>query len=125
MPCNYLYKQLQGVNKALRDLTGVGILEDNPAYQALRSLRNELLAATGITFPRRQALLKVIIGLSPGGIRVWYDSETGWNVEARETPGANPVYHSIDAQTAAILLKPDPPPELVHSFMKESAYIGE
>lgn len=124
MPCLQLFNQLSAVNKALHDLGVAGILYDNPAIQALYRMRGELLGATGVTFPRKQALIKAIIGLSPGSIRVWFDNETGWMVEARESPGAHPSYHQIDAQTAGILAGPDPPADLVHSFMREDEFVG-
>lgn len=107
MGCGILYRQLNSIDNALMDLALRGILPSNPAYQAIYKLRGETLGRLGAKFPRTILQLVKIVGLSPGELRAWFDVEGGWMVEARARPGALPVYHYVDADTAARVIKGD------------------
>ena len=121
----YKYTQLTNVNGALRALGVAGLSPLSAPYRELYKLRGELMGKLLGLFPRMSSLLKIIVGLSPGELRVWFDNETGWMAEARETPGAPPVYRQITEEQAIILLKPNPPADMVHGLFKPDDYLGE
>lgn len=46
-------------------------------------------------------------------LRLWLDPETGYLMEARMTPGAAPIYHSISQLEATAWEAGAPPPEFI------------
>ena len=46
-------------------------------------------------------------------LRLWKDPETGYMMEARMTPGAAPIYHSISSLEATAWEAGTPPPEFI------------
>ena len=66
-----------------------------------------------------------LLGLSPGEIKLWHDAECGWFTEAREHPGATPVYHYISDEVAASIIKGELSKELEAELMKPDEYLGE
>jgi hypothetical protein len=46
-------------------------------------------------------------------LRLWFDPEKGYMVEARRTPGSPPIYHSISQLEATSLESGRPTPELL------------
>lgn len=102
-----------------------GISITNPAMTELSALRGKLLAQIGIKYPRVTSLLAKIIALSPGSVKLWHDVESGWMVEARSKPEAPPVYHSVDDEEAAMIVRGEMTHELEERLMTPDEYIGE
>jgi hypothetical protein len=113
------------VNSALRTMGVSPYALKLPVYSELRALRYQLLSQVSAPFPRISMLIRMITGLSPGSVRLWLDTENGWMCEGRKTPGSTPVYHSITAEQAQLLLREDPDPELAHRMMEPDQYAGE
>lgn len=127
MPCN-VYSQryeLQNIRNALNVLRKIGYGPLSEPMQRLTQLRNELMAGLGLKKPTVTSLLKLIPGLSPGSVKVFHDSDTGWFTEAREKEGAPPVYHHVSDDVAMTLLKGELTHELEAELMKPDEYIGE
>lgn len=125
MPCKYRWNQMSIVNSALRTMGVSPYALKLPVYSELRALRYQLLSQVSAPFPRISMLIRMITGLSPGSVRLWLDTENGWMCEGRKTPGSTPVYHSITAEQAQLLLREDPDPELAHRMMEPDQYAGE
>lgn len=94
-------------------------------YQSLFSLRRKILSQIGFKFPRVPSLLGIILGLSPGVIKVWHDSESGWMSEARVRPGAPPVYKKVSDEVAITILKKEITKELEAELLTPDEYLGE
>jgi len=125
MPCKYRWNQITTVNGALRTMGLSPYSLNLPVVSELRALRSSLLSQIGAPFPRASMLMRLIIGLSPGSVKVWLDTENGWVCEGRKTPGSTPVYHSITAAEAQLLMQEHPDPELAHRMMEPDLYAGE
>jgi len=121
----FQWHQIGEIDKALKTMRGFGILESSPAYQALNKARGALFGKIGFRVPRPTNLLLKLLGLSPGEVKVWHDSEAGWMVEARKTPKAPPVYHYVDDEVAMTILKGELTHELEDKLMTPDPYIGE
>jgi hypothetical protein len=127
MPCNIFsqYKALNEVNRTLRVLTKVGFGPLSEPFEAVNKLRGELLGSLGLKIPKPIGLLKLLAGLSPGSVKLFYDTDSGWFTDARETPGAPPVYHHVADDVAMTLLKGELTHELEAELMKPDEYLGE
>ena len=125
MACGIAYRQLDIINTAMRDLRRLGIPLENPAMRELYKLRGEVMGKLGLKIPRVSSILRTVSGLSPGIVRVWFDSETGFMAEGRPYPEAPPVYHAISVEEAALLVAEEPPSELLHRMFLPTEYIGE
>jgi hypothetical protein len=121
----YQWKQVDAIDRALSALSPYSYLRELPGYKELFAARARLVRQLTGPFPRATTLLKFIPFLSPGQIRVWYDSETGWIVEGRKSPGAPPTLRSVDQATALAVMDPEAPEELLHKFEEPDPYIGE
>ena len=121
----YSYAQLDEINRALKVLKLNNILEDSLPFKQLYSLRGKLMSQLGLKIPRVTSLLKLVAGLSPGEIRCWHDAESGWFTEARERPGAPPVYRHVSDEVAVAVLKGEVTHELEVMLMKPDDYLGE
>lgn len=125
MPCQYKYIQANTITGALRTLGRSTYSINLPIYGELMALRSQLLADILPATPRLSVLLRTIIGLSPGSVRVWLDTEQGWMCEGRKEPGSTPVYHHITDTEAQELMQEHPDPELAHRMMEPDPYVGE
>jgi hypothetical protein len=125
MPCKYRWGQISTVNGALRTMGLSSFSLNLPVVSELRALRYNLLSQVTGPFPRASVLIRMIIGLSPGSVRMWLDTENGWMCEGRKSPGSTPVYHSITKEEAAALLQEHPDEALAHRMMEPDGYIGE
>jgi len=125
MPCYYKYSQAATVTGALRTLGLSRYAVQLPIYGELMALRSQLLSEALPATPRMSVLLRAIIGLSPGSVRVWLDTERGWMAEGRKLPGANPVYHHLSQAEALALMQEHPDPDLAHRMMEPDPYVGE
>ena len=127
MPCNVISQRyaLQKVRDTLNVLTKVGFGPLTEPYQAVLKLRNEMVGNLGIMKPKSMTLLKLLAFLSPGSVKLWLDSDSGWFTEARERDGAPPVYHHVADDTAMAILKGELTHELEAELMKPDEYMGE
>lgn len=119
MGCGVFFKQLNEVNRSINSLMLSGFGPGSSAFQELSKMRGELLGrqAAGQALPRINVNLRTLAGLSEGLVRVWFDIETGFFSEGRESPLARPVYNPITADEAARLLREDPDVDLAHDLM--------
>jgi hypothetical protein len=122
---NRQHEMANNVQEDLNKLSGAGFLPDNPVVKLVSEVRSKVLGRFGVSIPRVPSLLSLISGLSPGTLRVWYDYELGFFVEARRAPGTTPVYRAIPTDTAILLLKDEPDMDLAHRYMELAEYVGE
>lgn len=115
--CNIWRQQLKEVDKALSDIRSAGIPEISDLYKGLYEVRSSLISTHGVNLPRTITQVLRLVGLSPGTIRLFHDVESGWLTEARERPGALPVYHYVSSDIAIRLLKHDLDHELEDYLM--------
>lgn len=125
MGCGAQYEIINTIDKTLRSLRRLGIDETNPIIGQLTRARGAAFGSIGSKVPRSVLDVIRIAGLSPGSIRVFFDVETGWLSEARPGPGAPPVYHSIDSETAVRIIKRDIDHQLEDYLMTPDTYMGE
>ena len=121
----YQWADLDAVNRTLGLLRGRGIVKGMPGFQEVYILRGKIMGSLGLLAPKPTALVKTLVGLSPGQINLHYDPECGWLSEARAKPGASPVYHYVDDDTAVAIIKGELTPELEQQLMAPDDYIGE
>jgi hypothetical protein len=119
------FRQINEIQRTLRTLTRAGFGPMTEPYQAVYKLQGDLLGKLGLRSVKPMSLLKLLVGLSPGSVKVWHDAESGWFTEAREKPGAPPVYHHVSDDTAMGLLKGELTHELEAELMKPDEYLGE
>lgn len=123
-----LWHYQRGISRTARDigrLRTAGISEVSPEVMRLLRMQNELIARLGVKIPKPMTLLLKLIGLSPGEVSLWHDAEVGWFTEARSKPGAAPVYHYVDDNTAISLIKGELTHELESILMTPDDYLGE
>jgi hypothetical protein len=127
MPCNIFSQRyaIQNLNSSLRALVTAGFGPLTEPYQVLAKLRNDMLSKLGLKIPKSMSLLKVLVGLSPGLVKVWHDSDSGWFTEARAKDGAPPVYHHVTDAVATQILSGKLTHELEAELMKPDEYLGE
>lgn len=125
MGCGVYWQQIREIERALGSMRKFGISEVSEAYQKLFSIRGKLMTQVGLKFPRSVSQLVRLVGLSPGSISLWHDIESGWMSEARERPGAPPVYHRVSDEVAMAILKGELTHELELELMKPDEYLGE
>lgn len=125
MPCQYKYIQANTITKALRTMGFSPYSMNLPVYGELMALRSQILSEIMPATPRISLLLRTIVGLSPGSVRVWLDTEQGWMCEGRKTPSSNPVYHHITEAQAQALMQEHPDPDTAHRMMEPDPYVGE
>ena len=121
----YQVRQLGNIDDALGRLRLKGIGPGVPGFDSIYKIRSEVLSKIGYKVPRDMLNIIKLVGLSPGTVTVWFDTETGWFSEARERPGAPPVYHAIDADTAVALVSGELTKELEERLMAPVDYLGE
>jgi len=126
MPCQYLWYQVRKVEEALNSLVPhLAIPGVADAMNKLASIRGTLLTKVGIKYPKTISSILKLAGLSPGTITLWLDVECGWLTEARDTPGAPPVYHYVKDEVAMVILKGELTHELEVELMTPDEYLGE
>ena len=121
----FQYAELNKLNQALRTLIRQGIPEVDAAYQAVYKARGAAFGKLGKVQPRTTTLVKLLLGLSPGEIKLFQDAERGWLVESIPRPGAQPVYRYVSDEIAGLIIKG----ELTHDleeilFTPEEEYIA-
>jgi hypothetical protein len=133
MPCgetekrniNRRWDQANECSRILKLFEGNGILPGSDAWNVVYAERGRLMREAGIKVPRIPNLIKLITGLSPGLLRLWWDSELGFQVEVREAPAAPPVLHQISDDEALRLLRETPDADLAHRLIARPEYVGE
>jgi len=125
MGCGVYWQQVGEVERALGVMERYGIDPPSEAYLALTRTRGALIAEVGRKFPRSYDWLTFLAGESPGTIRLGHDVETGWFSEARERPGAPPIYHRLTDAEAMAILKQEISPELHDRLFTLDPYLGE
>lgn len=106
-------------------MRSAGISELAPEYMKLNKQLGGLIMHTGYKFPRGLTLIRMLLGLSPGEVRLWHDNELGWQSEARAKPGAIPVMKSVSDEIAMTILKGELTHELEDYLMTPDPYLGE
>jgi len=127
MPCS-VYAQryaIQNVRNKLRvaEINGFDPLSD--LYKAIYKVQADLGLSVGWMKPKKMTLLRILAGLSPGSIKIWLDSDSGWFTEARVQDEALPVYHYVSDDVAMTLLKGELTHELEATLMTPDEYLGE
>lgn len=126
MGCGVLWSQIHELDRALKALKPrIDIPGISDAYNLLNAERGKLLTQVGLKFPRTIMQLLKLSGLSPGTVTLWHDVESGWMSEAREKPGAPPVYKRVSDEVAMVILKGELTHELEVELMKPDEYLGE
>lgn len=119
------FLQISEVIRARQALTRAGISLLDPVYGSISRVENRVAINLGFRIPKPMTLLLRLFGLSPGEIKLWHDAESGWFTEAREKPGAPPVYHYVNDDTAMAILKGELTKEREAELMKPDEYVGE
>ena len=125
MPCLFRNLQIRELTKATRLMSANAFSSALPGYQELSALRQGLIESVIPSTPRISVLIRTIIGLSPGHVRVWHDNERGWIAEGVKEPGSHPEYHLVTEAEAKDLLSEHPTPALAHRMMEPDPYVGE
>ena len=127
MPCSVKWQHIQKqyLDQSLRGLVKAGINPFSTSYLNLARAGNYIDLNLGFKVPRPVTFILKLFGLSPGEIKLWFDAESGWLSEARERPGAPPIYHYITVDQAITLLKGELTHDLEKVLMTPDEYLGE
>ena len=127
MPCNVISQryELQNVRNQLNAMIKKGMGPLDEPFRKMYSLRNKLMSQLGIVKPKSMWLFKYLPFLSPGSVKLFLDSDSGWFTEARVKDDAPPVYHHVSDDTAMTILKGELTHELEAELMKPDEYLGE
>ena len=121
----YQYRETNEIERAKATLLKAGYGVIDPPYLNLLRAGRMTIANYGFKVPRPSTLILKLVGLSPGTITLWHDAESGFFSEAKERPGAVPVYkHLSDDDAMAILIK-DISPKLHDWLFEPDDYLGE
>lgn len=126
MGCGYVAQLVQErtLGKAVRQLQGRGIIESADSMRALTSELGNLRTKFGFRVAKGVVRVLRLLGLSPGSITLFLDTEVGWLVEARTRPGAPPVYHYVDDDTALDIIEGKLTHELEERLMTPTEPVG-
>lgn len=116
----YLHKsaqfaELNKINNAMWKLQRQVGGELTDAYRQLGRAKYTALRKLGLIQPRTTTLLKLLVGLSPGEIKLFMDAELGWLVVATPQPGARPVRRYVSDDIALNIING----ELTHELEAE------
>ncbi len=125
MPCTFRNLQIKELTKATRLMAADSYTIALPGYKELSAIKSQLITGVIPGTPRLAVLIRTIVGLSPGHVRVWHDTEQGWMAEGRKTPGSPPAYHHITEAEASQLIGEHPNTALAHRMMETDGYLGE
>ena len=121
----YQQDQLFRLDRAVYEMGREGIPETSTPFQAVLQARGNLRLSFGYKVPKPVFSILKLYGFSPGTITLWMDTESGWMTEARERPGAPPVYRAISDEIAMAILKGELTKELELELMTPDPYLGE
>jgi len=127
-PADHLDFQKREFNKLTSQLNMMrkwGVSELDPGFQKLYRAQTAAMQKIGRNLPRTTTLVKYLVGLSPGEIKLWADAEIGWVVESTAAPGAPVVRKLVPDQVAELLLTGKMTHELEEVLMAPDTYEGE
>lgn len=119
------YRALNEITRTLRVLNRAGFGPLSDAYQAVYKMRGDLMSQLGLRVFKSSTLLSYLGALSPGYIKLFVDSETGFFTEARKAPGTRPVFRHASDEVALTLLRGQLTHQLEEDLMTPDDYIGE
>lgn len=119
------YNALARVDRALGKMKIAGIGFENPIYSQIYRARGALLGRIGVRVPRSVSSLIRILGLSPGLLDLFFDVDYGWITAARESAGADPVYHVVPDETAHKIIKGELTHDDFQALKTPAVYLGE
>ena len=122
---SHQYRALNELDRTLRVLTRAGFGPLTEPYAAVFKMKGDLMGKLGLRIPKATGLLRALVALSPGSLRLYHDSECGFMTEAREKPGGPPVYHHVTDDVAITILRGEMTHELEAELMKPDEYLGE
>uniref|UniRef100_A0A6H2A0N3 Uncharacterized protein n=1 Tax=viral metagenome TaxID=1070528 RepID=A0A6H2A0N3_9ZZZZ len=147
MACKALWTHISSLDSALNTLRRAGIPTGSEAYQALLGERGKAFGQLGrivgttvsptaavrlgislmlpVGLGRAVSVVSRLFGFSPGELTVLFDVETGWVSSYSPGPTLPTIVRSITQAQAELVLRGDPPPELVHLLETPDPYIGE
>jgi len=102
---DHTWNQIRELERALGSLRRLGLDELNPTFKVFGEVRRSLYAQIGTKFPKPISLILKLVGLSPGTLTLFHDSESGWLTAARSRPGAPPVYRKVSDEIALQLIR--------------------
>jgi len=108
----FQWDELHMMDSQLSMMQRWGVLPSDPGFQKLLGARGAAMGKLGLRLPSITSLILKLVGFSPGEITLWADAELGWRTEARERPGALPVYKYVSDEIAEKLVKREVTPEL-------------
>lgn len=117
--------EFERLDKELEMMRKWGVLETDPGFLNLLRARNEAWAKVGLLQSRTTTLVETITGFSPGEIKLWADAELGWKIEARERPGAPPVYRYVSDEVARKIKLGELSHEEFMELLTPDTYVGE
>ena len=117
--------QVDELDRAMRVLSDNGIGFGSLPFDTLYDLRGRMVRFIGIKLPKPVTILKKLVGLSPGVINIWHDSEGGFFTQARAEPSSPWAVHYVTDKTALTLLKGGLTHDLVDTLMTPDSYLGE
>lgn len=124
---HYQFQQneVNELNRQLNLMDRWGVQPSDPGYQALYRARGAAISKLGHLQARTTTLVAEQAGMSPGVIRLWADAELGWMAEARERPGAPPVYHYVSDEVARAIKTRTLAKQQELELMTPDSYEGE
>ncbi len=121
----YYNYQMDRIGATLIKMELEGIPETSTPYKAVEEAFYGLVKNQGYKVPRSVFGVAKMYGFSPGTITLWMDAESGWMTEAREKPGAPPIYRAVSDEVAMAIIKEELTPELAKELMTPVEYFGE
>ncbi|OGN97560.1 MAG: hypothetical protein A2Y89_06755 [Chloroflexi bacterium RBG_13_51_18] len=127
MPCSIIAQRYaeQAARLRLNKLIENGLGPASEPFKQLSAIRNQLMSSLGIKRPTVNMLIRLMLALSPGSVKLFYNSDSGWFTEARERAGAPPVYHHVDDDTAIKILRGEYTHEDFEKLKIPDDYLGE
>lgn len=120
-----MVEQIKEIKRAQRVIRLANPLHSVSPLNILGQVNNRLALTMGFGKPKPITLLLKLIGLSPGSVTLWHDSESGWLAEGRVVPGSPPVYRYVGDDIAMAILNEALTPEQKAFLWTPDPYLGE
>ncbi len=121
----FQFAEVARLEKELEQLRQWGMPPAAGGFQRLGSAIDTAIRKVGRLLPRLTVPIKTLFGFSPGELKLWADAELGWKVEARESPGAPPVYRFVSDEIAEKIVKEELTHEEFAELIAPDGYLGE
>ena len=118
------WAQLEEIDRGLSVLRQAGLGIGTAPFDILYKARGEMLRYLSVKLPKPVVLLSKLLGLSPGVINVWFDSEGGFFTQARSDPRLPWATHYVGDNIAITLLKGELTHELEDFLMTPDDFEG-